>query len=306
MIRYGFPILRFFFLFLIVSGWGLKTVNSSPILFREEWRSEDPKIPPLRTQITDTTSTLTDLQKSRLTSTLVAFERRKGSQIAVLVVGSTMDLTIEEYAVKVFETWKVGRPEARDGILVVIAIQDHKTKIETGYGLEGALPDVICKRIIEDFMIPHFRNGDYYQGITEGIARIIERIDGEELPAASGKVAGSEGSSSSTSNEEPIIPSHLVTAFIILVVLGKLFGFLFGNGLSGGIGAVLFVIIGLFWSITLWLVIPGAFLLWFFVLANGSSGFIGGGSSWGSSSGGGGSWSGGGGSSGGGGASGSW
>ncbi|MGJ4751790.1 TPM domain-containing protein [Leptospira kmetyi] len=303
MIRIGFGILRFILLFLIVTGWNLKTANSSPIFFREEWRSEDPPIPPLRTQITDTTSTLTDLQKSRLTSTLVTFEKRKGSQIAVLVVGSTLDWSIEEYAVKVFETWKLGRKDIRDGVLMVVAIQDHKTRIEVGYGLEGALPDVICKRIIEDFMIPHFRNGDYNQGIVEGVARIIERIDGEELPAASGRVAGSD-SGSSSSTEGPELPNHLVTAFIILVVLGKLFGFLFGNGLSGGIGAVLFVILGLFWSITLWLLIPGAFLLWFFVLANG--GGMGSSSSWGSSSGGGGSWSGGGGSSGGGGASGSW
>ncbi|PJZ57711.1 TPM domain-containing protein, partial [Leptospira barantonii] len=291
MIRRKFGILRFFLLFLVVAGWNLKTVNSSPIFFREEWRSEDPTIPPLRTQITDTTSTLTDLQKSRLTSTLVDLEKRKGSQIAILIVGSTSDWTIEEYAVKVFETWKLGRKDIRDGVLMVVAIQDHKTRIETGYGLEGALPDVICKRIIEDFMIPHFRNGDYYQGITEGIARIIERIDGEELPPASGRVAGSD-SESSSSTDGPVIPSNLVTAFIILVVLGKLFGFLFGNGLSGGIGAVLFVILGIFWSITFWLLIPGAFLLWFFVLANG--GGMGSSSSWGSSSGGGGgSWSGG-------------
>ncbi|EMM87918.1 hypothetical protein AYB33_17210 [Leptospira santarosai] len=309
MIRYEFSILRFFCLFLIVSGWSLKTVNFSPILFREEWRSEEPTIPPLRTQITDTTSTLTDLQKSRLTSTLVAFEKRKGSQIAVLVVGSTLDWSVEEYAVKVFESWKLGRQGVDDGILIVVAIGDHKTKIEVGYGLEGVVPDVIAKRIIEDYMIPQFREGNYYKGISDAVDALIAKIDGEELPAASGKVAGSDSASSSATDGPD--PSRPITAFIILVVLGKWFGFLFGNGLSGGIGAVLFVILGLFWSITLWLLIPGAFLLWFFILAN--KGGIGS-SSWGSSSGGGGgssggggdSWSGGGGSSGGGGASGSW
>ncbi len=289
----------FFGLLLLTAGWSVRTENSSWILQREEWRAEDPEIPALKTQITDTTSTLTDSQKSVLTGRLVQFEKRKGSQIAVLVVGSTKDWSIEEYAVKAFEQWKLGRKGVDDGVLLVVAIQDHKTRIEVGYGLEGAIPDAIAKRITSDFMIPHFKNGDYYQGISEGIDRLISTINGEELPAASGRVGGSD-----SEGDMPELPSKLITAFIILVVAGKIFGFVFGNGLSGGISGIIFIILGLFWSITLWMLIPGALLLWFFVLANGG-GMGGSGSSWGSSSGGG-SWSGGGGSSGGGGASGSW
>ncbi|AOP33239.1 hypothetical protein A0128_04870 [Leptospira tipperaryensis] len=294
----------FFFLglLLLTAGWNVRTENSSWILQREEWRAEDPEIPTLRTQITDMTSTLTDSQKSVLTGRLVQFEKRKGSQIAVLVVGSTKDWSIEEYAVKAFEKWKLGRKGVDDGVLLVVAIQDHKTRIEVGYGLEGAVPDAIAKRIISDFMIPQFKNGDYYQGISEGIDHLISTINGEELPAASGRVAGTD--SGSGADDLPELPNKLITAFIILVVIGKIFGFLFGNGLSGGISGIIFIVLGLFWSITLWMLIPGALLLWFFVLANGG-GMGGSGSSWGSSSGGG-SWSGGGGSSGGGGASGSW
>ncbi|MBM9499035.1 TPM domain-containing protein [Leptospira sp. 201903071] len=290
--------------FLLTAGWNLRIENSSWILQNEEWRAEDPEIPALRTQITDTTSTLTDSQKSVLTGRLVQFEKRKGSQIAVLVVGSTKDWTIEEYAVKAFEKWKLGRKGTDDGALIVVAIQDHKTRIEVGYGLEGAVPDAIAKRIISDFMIPQFKNGNYYQGISDSVDQLISVVNGEELPEGSGRVAGSE---SGTRGEEdlPELPNKLITAFIILVVLGKIFGLLFGNGLSGGIGGIIFIVLGLFWSITLWMLIPGAILLWFFVLANGG-GMGGSGSSWGSSSGGGGSWSGGGGSSGGGGASGSW
>lgn len=293
----------FFFLglLLLTAGWNVRTENSSWILQREEWRAEDPEIPALKTQVTDTTSTLTDSQKSILTGRLVQFEKRKGSQIAVLVIGSTKDWTIEEYAVKAFEQWKLGRKGVDDGVLLVVAIQDHKTRIEVGYGLEGAIPDAIAKRIISDFMIPQFKEGNYYQGISEGIDRLISTINGEELPSASGRVGGSD---SGSEGDMPELPSKLITAFIILVVAGKIFGFLFGNGLSGGISGIIFIILGLFWSITLWMLIPGALLLWFFVLANGG-GMGGSGSSWGSSSGGG-SWSGGGGSSGGGGASGSW
>ncbi|TGK36392.1 hypothetical protein EHQ12_05190 [Leptospira gomenensis] len=299
----------FVVLFFSATGWNPKPGNPGITpSFREEWIAEAPQIPLLQTQITDTTSTLTDKQKAVLTKTLVEFEKRKGSQIAVLLVGSTENWSIEEYAVKTFETWKLGRKGTDDGILIVVALRDHKTRIEVGYGLEGAVPDAIAKRIISDFMIPQFREGDYYTGISEAIDRLIEKIDGEDLPAANGKVRGSDPNDvnreEETSEEDSELPNRLVTAFIILVVLGKVFGFFLGNGVSGGIGAILFVLLGIFWSITFWLLIPGALLLWFFVLANG--GGIGGGSSWGSSSGGGGSWGGGGGSSGGGGASGSW
>ncbi|MBM9577081.1 TPM domain-containing protein [Leptospira sp. 201903070] len=296
----------FFFIsfLLLTAGWNVRTENSFWILQNEEWRAEDPEIPTLRTQITDMTSTLTDSQKSVLTGRLVQFEKRKGSQIAVLVIGSTKDWSIEEYAVKAFEKWKLGRKGVSDGALVVVAIQDHKTRIEVGYGLEGAIPDAIAKRIISDFMIPQFKNGNYYQGISDAIDQLIAVVNGEELPEGTGRVAGSD---SETGGEDlPELPNKLITAFILLVVLGKIFGFLFGNGLSGGISGIIFIVLGLFWSITLWMLIPGALLLWFFVLANGG-GMGGSGSSWGSSSsGGGGSWSGGGGSSGGGGASGSW
>ncbi|EMP82299.1 PF04536 family protein [Leptospira santarosai str. CBC1531] len=334
MIRYEFSILRFFCLFLIVSGWSVKTVNFSPILFREEWRSEEPTIPPLRTQITDTTSTLTDLQKSRLTSTLVAFEKRKGSQIAVLVVGSTLDWSVEEYAVKVFESWKLGRQGVDDGILIVVAIGDHKTKIEVGYGLEGVVPDVIAKRIIEDYMIPQFREGNYYKGISDAVDALIAKIDGEELPAASGKVADSlfENSESIERISEFVRTAimtvvALVFLFVALAILffvlglfGKLLGLLIGNRISNVFSVIIFVILGLFWSIPLWLLTPGVILLSSLVLIDyrsfsGGSSSRGGGSSsrdsfsggfGGSSGGGGDSWSGGGGSSGGGGASGSW
>ncbi|MDI7182982.1 TPM domain-containing protein [Leptospira santarosai] len=312
MIRYEFSILRFFCLFLIVSGWSVKTVNFSPILFREEWRSEEPTIPPLRTQITDTTSTLTDLQKSRLTSTLVAFEKRKGSQIAVLVVGSTLDWSVEEYAVKVFESWKLGRQGVDDGILIVVAIGDHKTKIEVGYGLEGVVPDVIAKRIIEDYMIPQFREGNYYKGISDAVDALIAKIDGEELPAASGKVADSLFENSESIERISELVRTAITTVVALVFLflisgipGKLFGLLIGNRISSVFSVIIFVILGLFWSISLWLLTPGAILVWFFVLIDRS--FSGGSSSRGGGSSSRDSFSGGfGGSSGGGGASGSW
>ncbi len=198
----------FFFvcLFLCTAGIHLKTGNPHSIFIIEVWKAEDPIIPPLRTQITDTTSTLTNAQKSSLTDTLIAFEKRKRSQIAVLIVGSTGDWAIEEYAVKVFETWKLGRKGIDDGILIVVAIQDHKTRIEVGYGLEGTIPDAIAKRIIEEFMIPRFREGNYFQGISDGIDKLILKIDGEELSKT-----GASASLSDINVDSPITEEDLRT-----------------------------------------------------------------------------------------------
>ncbi|EMN67489.1 TPM domain-containing protein [Leptospira interrogans] len=169
-------------LLVCTAGIHLKIGNSHSTFIIEQWKAEDQIIPILRNPITDITSILTDKQKAQLTNRLISFETKKGSQIAVLIVGSTGEWSIEEYAVKVFEKTELGRKGIDDGILIVVAIQDHKTKIEVGYGLEGIIPDVIAKRIIEEFMIPNFREGNYFQGISDGIDAIIIKINEEELP----------------------------------------------------------------------------------------------------------------------------
>nr|WP_198007843.1 MULTISPECIES: TPM domain-containing protein [unclassified Leptospira] len=175
-------ILFFAYLLVCTVGIHLKIGNSHSIFIIEEWKAEDQIIPLLRAPITDATSTLTKEQKAQLTNRLISFETEKGSQIAVLIVGSTGEWTIQEYAVKAFEKTKLGRKGIDDGILIVVAIQDHQTKIEVGYGLEGTIPDVTAKRIIEEFMIPKFREGNYFQGISDGIDAIVAKINEEELP----------------------------------------------------------------------------------------------------------------------------
>ncbi|WP_082281317.1 TPM domain-containing protein [Leptospira kirschneri] len=175
-------ILFFVSLLVCTAGIHLKIGNSHSIFIIEEWKTEDQNIPLLRSPVTDTTSTLTKEQKTQLTNRLISFETEKGNQIAVLIVGSTDEWTIEEYAVKVFEKTKLGRKGIDDGVLIVVAIQNHKTKIEVGYGLEGTIPDATAKKIIEEFMIPKFREGNYFQGIADGIDTIITKINEEKLP----------------------------------------------------------------------------------------------------------------------------
>src|SRR5256885_11553385 len=101
------------------------------------------EIPPLKARVTDLTGTLNDPQRSALEQTLAEFEARKGAQIAVLLVPTTQPETIEQYAVRVFESWKLGRKGVDDGALLVIAKNDRKLHIEVGYGLEGILPDAV-------------------------------------------------------------------------------------------------------------------------------------------------------------------
>jgi uncharacterized protein len=145
--------------------------------------SADVAVPPLSGRVVDQTGTLSSGDIASLTQTLKNLEQRKGSQIAVLIVPTTQPETIEQYSIRVAEAWKIGRKKIDDGALLVIAKDDHKLRIEVGYGLEGALNDVTAKRIIDEVITPKFSSGDFAGGITAGVDRIIAVIDGEPLPA---------------------------------------------------------------------------------------------------------------------------
>jgi uncharacterized protein len=133
--------------------------------------------------VVDLNGALTAEQDRELEASLEAFETRKGSQIAVLITGTTFPEPIESFAIRVAETWKIGRKGMDDGIIVVIAKSDQSMRIEVGYGLEGAVPDAVAKRLIEEEFIPKFREGDFYGGLRAGLDRLMRIIDGEPLPA---------------------------------------------------------------------------------------------------------------------------
>src|SRR5258705_10006241 len=145
--------------------------------------SAEVAVPPLTGRVVDQTGTLSSGDIASLTQTLKNLELRKGSQIAVLIVPTTAPETIEQYAIRVAEAWKIGRKKIDDGALVVVAKDDRKLRIEVGYGLEGALTDVTSKRIIDEIITPRFRNGDFAGGISAGVDRIIGVIDGEKFRA---------------------------------------------------------------------------------------------------------------------------
>jgi uncharacterized protein len=145
----------------------------------------DIAVPALTARVTDQTGTLSAGERATLEQALAEFERRKGSQIAVLVVPTTGDETIEQYAIRVAERWQLGRKGVDDGVLLLVAKDDRRLRIEVGYGLEGAIPDAVAKRIIEETIRPRFRDGDFYGGIRIGVEQLMRVADGEPLPEPS-------------------------------------------------------------------------------------------------------------------------
>jgi uncharacterized protein len=139
-------------------------------------------IPKLEARVTDLTGTLTAGEQADLEQKLRAFEARKGAQIAVLVVATTQPEDIAQYSIRVAEQWKLGRAKPDDGVLVLLAKDDRATRIEVGYGLEGALTDATSNRIIDETMIPLFRQGQYYAGLSAGVEQVMRVVDGEPLP----------------------------------------------------------------------------------------------------------------------------
>ena len=260
----------------------------------------DVAVPPLSGRVVDQTGTLSTGDIATLTQTLKNLETRKGSQVAVLIVPTTQPETIEQYSLRVAETWKIGRKKIDDGALLVVAKNDRKLRIEVGYGLEGALNDVTAKRIIDEVITPKFRDGDFAGGISAGVGRIIGVIDGEPLPAPV-----SRQSSSSSGNFDPFNPFVLFAIFVVGAILRTTLGRLIGSVTTGGVvGAVAWFIAGSLSAS----VILGAIAFIFTMFGDSVASSGGGSGNWsgsgGSSDSGG--FGGGGGSFGGGGASGSW
>ena len=133
-------------------------------------------IPELGKQVTDLTGTLSSHDIDYMSAKLRQFEETKGSQIAVLILPSTKPEQIEQYSIRVADEWKVGRKDVDDGVIIVVAKNDRKVRIEVGYGLEGAIPDIYAKRIIENVILPEFRNGDFSSGVDHGVDAMMALI----------------------------------------------------------------------------------------------------------------------------------
>ena len=255
-------------------------------------------VPALTGHVIDQTGTLTPEQKAALEQTLAAFEARKGSQLAVLMVASTAPEDVEPYALRVAEQWKLGRKKVDDGAILVVAKNDRAMRIEVGYGLEGALNDLTSKRIISETILPRFKSQDFYGGITAGVAQIIRVVDGEPLPAPSARPNQSFG------DVQQYAPMLFIVALAVGGVLRAALGKVPGSLVTGGVVAVIawFVVGAISMALVAGVVALFVTLLGGGMLGRGMGGYYGGGGR----GGGGGGFSGGGGGFGGGGASGRW
>ena len=151
--------------------------------------AQQAQVPRFDSPVVDTTGTLDAASQDRLRQQALALQQRKGSQLQVLMVPTTAPETIEQYAVRAFGQFKLGRKGVDDGVLLVVAKDDHKARIEVGYGLEGAIPDIAAGRVIQEYLLPKFRQDDYAGGIEDATAQLVRLVDGEPLPeplAASG------------------------------------------------------------------------------------------------------------------------
>jgi uncharacterized protein len=143
------------------------------------------------THVHDEADILSQNTIDKLENLLIAYEDSTSNQIAILIIPSLDGDVLEEYSLRVVEKWKLGDETKDNGVLLLIAVSDHKMRIETGYGLEGVLTDAVCSRIIRNEIAPKFRQNDFDGGVTAGINAIISAIGGEYT--ADDQVSGLEG-----------------------------------------------------------------------------------------------------------------
>jgi len=192
-------------------------------------------IPPLTGHVVDSTGTLSPDALSSLEQKLAAFEQRKGSQIAVLLVRTTAPEAIEPYALRVAEQWGIGRGGVDDGVVLVAALDDRRMRFEVGYGLEGAVPDALARRIIAETIAPRFYEADYAGGLNAGLDALIGLIDGEPLPVPVVREPEVEPFAA--------LPVVFLVALFVAPLLRRVLGTLFGSAALGlGAGFVVWIL----------------------------------------------------------------
>ena len=273
-------------------------------------------IPALSARVIDETNTLSGEQRQALETKLAAIEQQQGSQVVVLMVPTTSPEDIAAFANRVGNAWKIGRKDVGDGVLVLVAKDDRRMRIEVAKALEGAIPDIAAARIIDTAMKPRFRDGDFAGGLDAAVQQIGARIAGENLPqpedAGQARSAHQQGDGASSDLAIFLFFGVMVVGPVLRRILGERLG---GVVMGGGAGLLAFLVTAS------WLLAAGAALAallytWLFAGRNipivGHGGGWGGGGrgGWGGGAGGGfgggGFGSGGGGDFGGGGASGDW
>ncbi|MGH8090126.1 MAG: TPM domain-containing protein [Rudaea sp.] len=237
------------------------------------WAANDglQPIPPFGARVTDLTHTLSAEQVQSLTQQLQALEQRKGSRVAILMLPTTQPEDIAQYSIRVTDAWKLSRTDkqAQDGVLLIVAKNDHRVRIEVGRDLEGAIPDAAADRIIREYITPKFRAGDFNGGITDALGALTKLIDGEALPPP--LTDNRHGQSSGDT-------FNLLFPFIFAVLWLRAFlGRLPSAPRAGLIGAICGGAVWLFTGVAAFAIGAGAIGLLFGWLGGSGGGFAGGG-----------------------------
>lgn len=212
-------------------------------------------IPPLTARVLDQTATLAAGELATIEAKLADVERTHGTQVVVVMVATTQPEDIADFTQRLGDAWKIGRPGVGDGLLVVVAKEDRRFRIATSKALEGAIPDVLAKRILDEAMKPAFRRGDFAGGIVSGLDQIMASIGAEGLPEVAPPA-------NATTDDVDWADALIFLVFAVPLVSSVLRGLL-GNRLgllAGGAGAA-----GLAWVITgvWWLALAAGVLAMF-------------------------------------------
>lgn len=202
-------------------------------------------IPELRARVIDQTGTLDAASTAAIEAKLAAFEQSNGSQVVVLMVATTAPEDIADYTQRLGDAWKIGRRDVGDGVLFVIAKDDRRLRIATAKTLEGAIPDLMAKRIIDGAVTPAFRIGDYAAGIQAGVDQILARIRGEDLP-----LPGAQGTSGNAEGFEwmEVLVFLVFAVPMFSAVLRGIFGNKAGTLLTGvGAGGLAWLLTTVVW-----------------------------------------------------------
>jgi uncharacterized protein len=302
------------FAFAAVALLALLAAGPSPAAGWEAGTDGLMPIPSLAARVTDLTQTLAPAETQALDAKLADWEARTGNQLVVLMVPTTQPEPIEAYSIRVADAWKIGRKGQDNGVLLLVAKNDRKMRIEVGYGLEGTLTDVTARRIIAETITPFFRDGNFAAGINAGVDRIIAVVaEGRPLPPP--KAQTRAASPAGGINLETLLVVLFIVVPLVGGILRSMFGRLLGSTVGAGIvGAAAWFVVGSL-AVAIVAAIIGFVVMIFIGSGAGMMGRRGGGwtsgggwsggGGWGGGGGGGG-FSGGGGGFGGGGASGGW
>jgi uncharacterized protein len=195
-------------------------------------------VPALTGHVVDTSGTLTTPQREALEVRLANFEAQRGAQVVVLLVNTTQPEDMVSYANRVGNTWKIGRKEVGDGVLLVAAMQDHKLRIEVAKSLEGAIPDLEAKRVIDGLITPRFKKGDFVGGLDAGVSRIMALITGEALPAPAQTARVATGEFDWMQLAVFMFIAVPVVGAVTKKILGQRLGAVLTGGVAGGIAMV--------------------------------------------------------------------